>query len=382
VSNRREFIKVGVSAAVGAAVGAAAGNSYASSTFASERQTLQSQIDELNRKLGQTQLSGTVKVYNWSEYIAEGLLTTFEDEYGVKVVYDTFETMDEARAKISTGRSGYDVVILSDYVVPDAIDGGMLEPLDHDKIPNSRHVDDKFKTLDYDPGNKYSLPYVWGTTGLGVNSREVSETVDGWAQVFDVDFLKKYSKRVTMLSEARDLIGAAMKYLGYSLNSVNDNELQEAKDLLLMQKGYLAKYADATDYIGGLASSQFLVSHAYSGDVYVAADENADITYVIPKEGSTLWIDNMTIAKGAPNKAAGEAFINYILTPEVTALITNFRNYANGNKDAIELVLPAIRDDPGIYPSPEVMEKLEAMRAFTADEKAKWDEVYTEVISG
>ena len=158
--NRREFIKVGVSAAVGAAVGAAAGNSYASSTFASERQTLQSQIDELNRKLGQTQLSGTVKVYNWSEYIAEGLLTTFEDEYGVKVVYDTFETMDEARAKISTGRSGYDVVILSDYVVPDAIDGGLLEPLDHDKIPNSRHVDDKFKTLDYDPGNKYSLPYV------------------------------------------------------------------------------------------------------------------------------------------------------------------------------------------------------------------------------
>jgi len=120
----------------------------------------------------------------------------------------------------------------------------------------------------------------------------------------------------------------------------------------------------------------------HTGDVYVAADENADVTYVIPKEGSTLWIDNMTIAKGAPNKAAGEAFINYILTPEVTALITNFRNYANGNKDATELVLPAIRDDEGIYPSPEVMEKLEAMRAFTADEKAKWDEVYTEVISG
>ncbi len=380
--SRREFIKVGVSAAVGAALGAAAGNSYASSTFASERQTLQAQIDELNRKLGQTQLSGTVKVYNWSEYIAEGLLTTFEDEYNVKVVYDTFESMDEARAKISTGRSGYDVVILTDYVVPDAIDGDLLEPLDLDKIPNYRHVDDKFKTLDYDPGNKYTLPYMWGTTGLGVNSSEVTETVDGWAQVFDIDFLRKYSKRVTMMSEARELIGAAMKCLGYSLNSVNEKELQEAKDLLLMQKGYLAKYADATDYIPGLASSQFLVSHAYNGDVYVAADENADVTYVIPKEGSTLWIDNMTIAKGAPNKTAGEAFINYILTPEVTALITNFRNYANGNKDATELILPAIKEDKGIYPSPEVMEKLEAMRPFAADERAMWDEIYTEVISG
>jgi spermidine/putrescine transport system substrate-binding protein len=381
VPSRREFIKVGVTAAVGVAVGAAAGDSYGASKFASERQGLQGQIDDLNRRLGRAQLTGTVKVYNWSEYIAEGLLTTFEEEYGVKVVYDTFESMDEARAKISTGNSGYDVVILTDYVVPDAIAGGLLEPLDLDNIPNYKHVDDKFRTLDYDPGNKYTLPYVWGTTGLGVNTKEVTETVDGWAQVFDTDFLKKYSKKVTMLSEARDLIGAAMKYLGYSLNSADDKELQQAKEALLNQKQYLAKYADATDYIPGLASLQFLVSHAYNGDVYVAASENKDVHYVIPKEGTTLWIDNMTIAKGAPNKAAGEAFIDYILRPEVDALITNFRNYASPNKDATQLVLPAIRDDNGIYPSPEVMQKLEAMRPFSADEKAKYDAVYTEIIS-
>jgi spermidine/putrescine transport system substrate-binding protein len=379
-SSRRDFVKVAAAGAVGLGVGAVAGNAIATSSFSAEKAQLTARIDELQKKIGRS-YSGTVKVYNWSEYIAEGLLTTFEDEYGVHVAYDTFESMDEARSKIFVGNSGYDVVVLTDYVIPDAIAGGYLAELDYDNIPNAKHVDDKFKNPTYDPGNKYTLPYMWGSTGLGWNTKEVTEGVTGWSNVFDESFLKEYSKKVTMMTEGRELIGAALKSLGHSLNSVDDNELQEAKQALLKQKPYLAKYADATDYIPGLASGQFWVSHAYNGDIYVAKGDNPDLTYVIPEEGATLWVDNMTIAKGAPNKAAGEAFINYILSPEVDALITNFRYYANPNKDAKDLVLPAIRDDTGIYPPPEVLAKLEIERPFNAEEKAKWDKIYTEVTS-
>jgi spermidine/putrescine transport system substrate-binding protein len=380
-NSRRDFIKVGVTGVLGLAVGGLVGNQLGASSASSQVSQLQSQVDELKKKVGRS-YSGTVKVYNWSEYIAEGLLETFKDEYGVDVVYDTFESMDEARSKIFIGNSGYDVVVFTDYVIPDAISGGFIQPLNHDNIPNLKHVDDKFKDPPYDPGNKYSLPYMWGSTGFGYNTAEVSETVDAWSSLFDESFLNKYSKKVTMLSEARELIGAALKSLGYSLNSVDDGQLEQARQALLKQKQYLAKYADATDYIPGLAGGQFLVSQAYNGDVYVAKDDNPDLKYVIPKEGCTLWVDNMTIAAGAPNKDAGEAFINYILEPEVDALISNFRYYANPNKDATDLVLPTISSDPGIYPPSDVYAKLEIEKPFGADEKAKWDKIYTEVISG
>jgi spermidine/putrescine transport system substrate-binding protein len=357
-SSRRNFIKVGVVGAVGVAL-AIAGYTY------------------LNQKP-----PATVKVYNWSEYIEDSVLESFKKEYGIDVVYDTFESMDEARSKLFVGNSGYDVVVLTDYVIPDAIAGGFIQPLNYDNIPNASHVDDKFKNPPYDPGNKYTLPYMWGSTGLGYNTKEISEEVTGWSQMFDETFLTKYDKKLTMLSEARELIGAALKYTGHSLNSVDDNELEEAKQALLKQKPHLAKYADATDYIPGLAGGQFLMSHVFNGDLYVAQEDNADLAYIIPQEGATLWTDNMTIAKGAPNKDAGEAFINYILTPEVDALITNSRYYANPNKDATSLVSPEIATDPGIYPPADVLAKLEIERPFTAEEKAKWDKVYTEVTSG
>jgi spermidine/putrescine transport system substrate-binding protein len=380
-SSRRDFIKVAAVGAVGLGLGAVAGDAIATSSFGSEKAQLEAQVEDLRKQIGRN-YSGTVKVYNWSEYIAEGLLVTFKDEYGVDVVYDTFESMDEARSKVFLGNSGYDVVVLTDYVIPDAIAGGYLLELNYDNIPNAKNLDDKFKNPPYDPGNKFTLPYMWGTTGLGWNTKEINEGISGWSSVFDENFLKKYNKKVTMMTEARELIGAALKYLGFSLNSTDDSQLQQAKQALLKQKPYLAKYADATDYIPGLAGRQFLVSHAYNGDIYVAKDDNPDLAYAIPKEGSTLWVDNMTIAKGAPNKAAGEAFINYILSPEVDALITNFRYYANPNKAANDLVLPTIKDDPGIYPPEDVLSKLEIERTFNAQEKAKWDKVYTEVISG
>jgi spermidine/putrescine transport system substrate-binding protein len=379
-TSRRDFVKVAAAGALGLGVGAVAGNTIATSSVSAEKAQLQARIDELQKKIGRN-YSGTVKVYNWSEYIAEGLLETFKDEYGVDVVYDTFESMDEARSKIFVGNSGYDVVILTDYVIPDAIDGGFIQELNYDNIPNAKHLLDTFKNPEYDPGNKYTLPYLWGTTGLAVNTTLVTDQVTGWSNVFDVDFLKKYSKKVTMLSEARELIGAALKSLGYSLNSVDDNQLEAAKQILLKQKPYLAKYADATDYIPGLTANEFWVSHTYNGDAVKVGMENADVKYVHPKEGETLWTDNMTIANGAPNKDAGEAFINYILSPEVDALISNFRGYANPNKDATSLVLPTISDDPAIYPPPEVMARLERERPFNAEEKAKWDKIYTEITS-
>lgn len=362
-STRREFVKLAATGLVGAAVGAAAGTYYGS-------QTAQRPAER----------EAEVRVYTWSEYIYEGLIPLFEDMTGIHVIYDTYESTDEMRAKVTPGHSGYDMVMVVDYMIPEFVELGLLAELDHNLLPNVAHLDDKFKDPAYDPGTKHSMPYLWGTTGIGWNSAKVEEGIAAWADILIPEKVQKYEKTVTMLDDMRETIGAALKYLGYSLNDLDDGHLQEAKQLLLAQKPYLAKYTGALEYIPGLAGERFNISHAYSGDVFVAAEENPDIMYTIPEEGCTLWVDNMTVLKDAPHPTAAHAWINFILDPSVIATISNTRYYANPNKESVPLLSRDVAEDPAIYPPEDVYAKLEIMKPNTPDELKKYERVWLDVV--
>lgn len=378
-SNRRDFVKLAATGLVGAAAGAVVGDYYGVQTTKSQEENLRAELEETKKKIPR-QPEKEVRVYTWSEYIHEYLIEVFKMNTGIDVVYDTYESPDEMRAKVTTGQSGYDVVMVPDYMVPELIVLGLLTELDTTQLSNAIHLDDKFKNPAFDPENKYSIPYLWGTTGVGWNSAKVTDGVNSWADVFEPEKLGKYQKTVTMLEEMREPIGAALKYLGYSLNDTDDAHLNEAKEILLAQKPYLAKYAGANEYIPGLAGLRFNISQAYSGDVFVAAEENPDITYTIPEEGCTLWVDNMTVPKDALHPVAAHMWINYILDPTVIAIISNTRYYANPNKDSVPFLNPDVAEDPAIYPPEEVYKKLEILKPATQEELEKYQKLWLDVV--
>jgi len=377
-SSRRDFVKMAATGVVGAAVGAVAGNYYGTQTTLTQEQSLRAELENLKKKIP-VQPESEVRVYTWSEYIAEHLIEVFKMNTGINVIYDTYESTDEMRAKVTPGQSSYDVVMVTDYMIPEFVELGLLAEVDTALLPNTIHLDDKFKNPDYDPGNKHSMPYLWGTTGFGWNSAKVAD-MKSWADIFEPAKVQRYSKTVTMLDDMRETIGAAMKYLGYSLNDLDEGHLNEAKQVLLAQKPYLAKYTGALEYIPGLSGGRFMISHAYSGDAFVAQADNPDIRYTIPEEGCTLWVDNMTVLKDAPHPIAAHAWINYILDPTVMAIISNVRYYANPNKDSVPFLNTAVAEDPAIYPPEDVYKKLEIMKPVTPEEMEKYQRVWLDVV--
>ena len=377
-SSRRDFVKMAATGVVGAAVGAVAGNYYGTQTTLTQEQSLRAELENLKKKIP-VQPESEVRVYTWSEYIAEHLIEVFKMNTGINVIYDTYESTDEMRAKVTPGQSGYDVVMVTDYMIPEFVELGLLAEVDTALLPNTIHLDDKFKNPDYDAGNKHSMPYLWGTTGFGWNSAKVAD-MKSWADIFEPAKVQRYSKTVTMLDDMRETIGAAMKYLGYSLNDLDEGHLNEAKQVLLAQKPYLAKYTGALEYIPGLSGGRFMISHAYSGDAFVAQADNPDIRYTIPEEGCTLWVDNMTVLKDAPHAIAAHAWINYILDPTVMAIISNVRYYANPNKDSVPFLNTDVAEDPAIYPPEDVYKKLEIMKPVTPEEMEKYQRVWLDVV--
>jgi len=378
-SSRRDFVKMAATGVVGAAVGAVGGNYYGAQTAVTQEESLRAQLEDLKKKIP-VQPESEVRVYTWSEYIKEELIDVFKMNTGINVIYDTYESTDEMRAKVTPGQSGYDVVMITDFMIPEFVELGLLAELDSRLLPNTVHLDEKFKNPSYDPDIKHSIPYLWGTTGIGWNSAKVTDPVASWADVFEPGRVQKYSKTVTMLDDMRETIGAALKYLGYSLNDLDDGHLNEAKQVLLAQKPYLAKYTGALEYIPGLAAERFMISHAYNGDVFVAQEDNPDVSYTIPEQGCTLWVDNMTVLKNAAHPVAAHAWINYIMDPTVMATISNSRYYANPNKDAIPFLNTDVADDPGIYPPPDVYAKLEIMKPVTPVELEKYQKVWLDVV--
>ncbi|MFZ0015215.1 MAG: spermidine/putrescine ABC transporter substrate-binding protein [Acidimicrobiia bacterium] len=306
-------------------------------------------------------VDGDLNFYNWSEYIDPDLIAAFETEYGVDVVEDFYDSNEAMLAKLQAG-SVYDLIVPSDYMVGIMIEEGLLAEVQRDAMPNLGNLAARFADPAYDPGGVFSVAYQWGTTGLGVDLAVVGEDYEpSWALVFDPELVSTYPGGVTLLNDPRETMGAALKYLGYSLNSTSEEELQEAADVIAGVKDYIIAF-DSDDYETNLVNGEAAVTHGYSGNYFAAFDDVdgwEDYAYVIPQEGATVWIDNMAVPANAEHPCTAHTFMNYLLDAENGAALTNWNFYASPNEAAEEFILPEILEDETIYPSAELSELLE-----------------------
>jgi spermidine/putrescine transport system substrate-binding protein len=360
--SRRDFIKKSTAYGLSMAGGLAIADSF----FLRSRQAYAAQVDR-------SKLSKELNIYNWSDYIAEDTIPNFEKEFGVKVNYDTYEDNEAMLAKLQSGATGYDIVVPTGYMVEIMIKQGLLAPIDHGNIPNLKGVSKRFQDPPYDPGRKYTIPWQWGTTGFAYNSKKVTGNVDSWKLLWD----PQYKGKITLLDDMRSAISVPLKMLGYSLNSTSEKELMEAKKKLLEQKALLKAYISAP-VKSLLISGEVWLSQLWVGDTLMAADENADIQYCIPKEGCEIWDDNLAIPKTAPHKYTAEVWMNYCLQPKVAAAISDFVHYATPVEDAKQFINKEDLENPGIYPPPNVMDRLEYQKDL-GEATRIYDQIWTEL---
>lgn len=284
-------------------------------------------------------LAEKLHLYNWDNYIDPQVLKSFEREFGVRVIEDKFASNEELLAKLQVGGRGYDVVVPSDYAVRIMIRQKLLASLDHGRIPNLKHIDTRFRYPAYDTGLRYSVPYLWGTTGIGYSRKGIAMTAapTGWDDLFNPSKLTRYKGRVSMLNDMREAIGAALIYRGFSPNSIDPAQLNAAKEVLLRQKPYIAKY-DSEAYEDSLAASETVMAHGWSGEFFAAQKEKPDIGFVVPREGSFLFVDNLAIPVRSNKRYTAEVFINYLLRPDVAAANSAFLRYPTPNSEAYKLI--------------------------------------------
>jgi len=315
----------------------------------------------------------TLKVYNWGDYIDESVIEEFEKRYNIRVEYDTFANNEEMYVKIKGGGSDYDVAFPSDYMIERMIKEDLLEKIDLNNIPNYKYIDDRFKNLAYDPNNEYSVPYMWGTVGIIYNKKMVDEPVDSWRILWN----EKYKKQIFMLDSSRDSIGITLKMLGYSLNTRNIDELEEAKEMLIKQRPLVLSYV-GDEVKDSMIAGQAALAVVWSGDAIFMKRENPDLEYVIPKEGSNLWFDGMVILKGTKNKKEAEMFINFMCEPEIAFKNADYIGYSTPNTEAKKMLDPQILNDRASYPLDEDIKNCEVFEAIT-DVVKEYDRIWTEV---
>ncbi|GIK38310.1 MAG: ABC transporter substrate-binding protein [Chloroflexota bacterium] len=334
-------------------------------------------------------LAAELSVYNWADYIDEEILKNYEKEHGVKIVYDTFASNEDLLAKLQAGATGYDVIFPSDYMVAQMIELGLLAEIDHNNIPNLKNMTPFFLNAPYDPGNKHCVPYQWGTTGIAYSTKAFDTPPDSWSYLFDPEQAKKWADAggINVLNDQRELLGSALKYLGYSLNSKDEKQLEEAKDVIVGVKPYIKTF-NSEDYDDSLLiPGEVIISQAWSGDGFKAVLETTDEAtgesewdYVIPKEGAMVWQDNGCVTATSQKKATAEHFLNYLLDAEVGAAITNYTYYASPNETAKQYINKEVLDDPRIYPPEETLAKLEWAESL-GETIFVYDRLWTEIKS-
>jgi spermidine/putrescine-binding protein len=316
----------------------------------------------------------TLNFYNWTDYVADDTIPNFEKQTGIKVTYDNYSSNDELLAKMRGGNTGYDLIVPTDSTMVQMKHNNLIERLDLSKIPNVKNLDERFRTAEYDPGNEYSIPWQWGTTGIGYDKKKVGGSVTDW----DAFNLAAVQGKSSFLDEARDAFAMALFALHKDPNTTNDDDLDAAKQYLIDLKKKVKQIT--SDYQDPLKSGELLMAQAYSGDVFQIQGDNENVEYIIPASGAFSWVDNMAIPKGSTHMDNAYAFMNYILEPKVGAALTNYVQYGSPNKAAEPFIDKSITSNPLIYPSAAELAKLPFQKDLGEDE-LKYSDRWTEVTS-
>ncbi|MGL5646496.1 MAG: ABC transporter substrate-binding protein [Clostridium sp.] len=292
-----------------------------------------------------------LNIYNWGDYIDPSLITKFEKETGIKVNYNTYDTNETMYAKVKNGSSNYDIVVPSDYMIEKMIKENLLEKIDFSKIPNYKYIGSQFKHLSYDPKNKYSVPYMWGTIGIAYNSKYIKEPITSWKDLWN----PKYKDQIVMFDSVRDSMAIALKSLGYSMNTTNPEEIKQASTLLKEQKPLVLAYF-VDEVKDALLSGEATIAPVWSGDASYLMSEDPDIKYVIPKEGSNEWFDALAIPKNAPHKEVAEEFINFLCNPENALTNVEYIGYQTPIPKTFDMLPEDIQAE---YPTKEQLKNCE-----------------------
>jgi len=326
-------------------------------------------------------------LYNWNNYIAPETVKRFEEQCKCEVVQTYYSDNEELLAKLAAGAKGYDVLVPTSNAVQALIKGGQLKPLDLAATPAIKNVDPVYLNTPFDPGNKYSVPYAMSTTIIGYNDVKIKELglpTDTWAVVFDPKYLEKLKGRITVLDSSSELFAAALKYLGYSANDVDEKHWREAADVMKKAKPYWAAF-NASSYIKELTVGNIWLVHGYSNDIFqanldaVAAKRSFHIVQGVPKEGAVLAVDNMVIHKSAPRPDLALKFIDFMLDGKNSAELTNLIGSGNPNTDAMKYIKPELLKYPAIFPPKELQPKLEQLKDLTPAQRRLRNRLWTEI---
>jgi spermidine/putrescine transport system substrate-binding protein len=326
-------------------------------------------------------------VYNWNDYIAPETVERFEKFCSCKVKLSYYSDNEELMAKLNAGAKGYDVMVPTSNYVTGMAKQGWLLPIDHAKVPNLKNIMPQYLNTEFDPGNKYSVPYAMSITLIGYNEQKIKELgipVDSWATIFDPKILEKIKGRVTVLDSQSELMAAALKYLGYSVNDRDPKHWQEAKDVIIKAKPYWAAF-NASSYIRELSAANIWVVHGYSNDIY-QADLGAQkdgkkfrIRHSLPKEGAVLALDAMVVSKSAPRPDLAWKFLNFMLEGQNSADLTNMIGSGNPNKEALQFIKPQIKQITAIFPDEQTAKKLEMLKDLTPQQRRLMSRIWTEI---
>ncbi len=331
-------------------------------------------LAELQRLNAEEGYSGDnlLTIFNWGDYIDPDLITQFEEETGITVIYETFDSNEAMLTKIEQGGASYDICVPSEYTIAKMVDADLLQPIDHSKIPNLRYIDSRFLDLSFDPGNVYSIPYFWGTVGVIYNTEVLGESaITSWDDLWGPEL----ENNILLIDGAREIMGMSLNSLGYSLNDTNKDHLIEAKKKLdTLMPNVKAIVGDEIKML--MSNNEAAAAVVWSGDAAEIMAENEDMDYVVPSEGSNLWFDNMVIPKNAKNVDAAYQFINFMLEPENAAQNAEYVGYATPNKAALEYMDEEIVNDERFYPPEEVTNKLEVYEDIGKRNLAYYNELF------
>ena len=329
-------------------------------------------------------------LYNWNNYIAAETIKRFEDSCKCEVVQTYYSSNEELLAKLAAGAKGYDMLVPTSNAVDALIKGKQLMPIDKSQLSNLKNIDPRFLNTAFDPGNKYSVPYAMSTTIIGYNDvkmKELGLPTDTWAVIFDPKYLEKVKGRVTVLDDANELFAAALKYLGYSVNDVDEKHWKEAQAVIMKAKPYWAAF-NASSYIKELTVGNIWLVHGYSNDIFQAnldaqaAKRAFRIMQGMPKEGAVLAVDNMVIHKDAARPDLALKFMNFMLEGKNSSELTNLIGSGNPNLDAVKYIKPEILKNPAIFPDKDVAAKLEQLKELTVAQRRLRNKLWTEIKAG